>query len=208
MIRNVIWDVDGTLFDTYPAFVAAFSDALSEYGIQAEPEQLLPFVKISIAHAVEVFSAKQNLDAKELLDRFWKWYAEQPKSLQKPFPELGAVLGLIQDRGGKNVIVTHRALESTDQLLNVHGLEAYFDDIVTLEAGYARKPDPEMYHVAINRNRLSHAETLAVGDREIDILAGAAAGVRTCVFQPVELPTTADWVVESYAELLDLLESH
>ena len=32
MIRNIIWDVDGTLFDTYPAISRAFRAALNELG--------------------------------------------------------------------------------------------------------------------------------------------------------------------------------
>ena len=32
MIRNIIWDVDGTLFDTYPAITFAISKSLLESG--------------------------------------------------------------------------------------------------------------------------------------------------------------------------------
>jgi len=32
MFRNIIWDVDGTLFDTYPSMAKAFQAALSDLG--------------------------------------------------------------------------------------------------------------------------------------------------------------------------------
>jgi phosphoglycolate phosphatase-like HAD superfamily hydrolase len=35
MIRNIIWDVDGTLFDTYPAIAQAFKAALNDLGADA-----------------------------------------------------------------------------------------------------------------------------------------------------------------------------
>ncbi|MGE5598647.1 MAG: HAD hydrolase-like protein, partial [Bacteroidota bacterium] len=35
MLRNIIWDVDGTLFDTYPPIAKAFQEALDELGIKA-----------------------------------------------------------------------------------------------------------------------------------------------------------------------------
>jgi phosphoglycolate phosphatase-like HAD superfamily hydrolase len=35
MFRNIIWDVDGTLFDTYPAIAKAFQVALNDLGKDA-----------------------------------------------------------------------------------------------------------------------------------------------------------------------------
>ncbi len=32
MIRNIIWDADGTLFDTYPAIASAFQAAMADLG--------------------------------------------------------------------------------------------------------------------------------------------------------------------------------
>ena len=206
MIRNVIWDVDGTLFDTYPVFVSAFTQVLSGYDITIEAARILSLVKVSVPHAVEMIAEAYSLDGEELKNRFWSQYARHSFLEQMPFPGLERVCRLICERSGKNVIVTHRGLQSATALLREHGLQSYFADIVSLQSGYARKPDPEMFHVAIERNQLDPAETLAVGDREIDILAGAAAGLRTCVFQPVERPTSADWVIESYEELIPLLE--
>ena len=33
MIRNILWDVDGTLFDTYPAITYAISKSLNKMGL-------------------------------------------------------------------------------------------------------------------------------------------------------------------------------
>ena len=36
MYRNLIWDLDGTLFDTYPAIAGAFRTALLGLGCKAD----------------------------------------------------------------------------------------------------------------------------------------------------------------------------
>ena len=76
-----------------------------------------------------------------------------------------------------------------------------------MEQGYARKPDPAMVLAALEKYALDPAETLMVGDREIDIQAGRAAGVRTCLFGPAELSASADVGIEQYDQLLKLLQS-
>ena len=41
MFRNIIWDVDGTLFDTYPAIAQAIKAALHELGKDASLNNIL-----------------------------------------------------------------------------------------------------------------------------------------------------------------------
>jgi phosphoglycolate phosphatase-like HAD superfamily hydrolase len=91
-------------------------------------------------------------------------------------------------------------------LLGTHRLSRYFDDQVTAEEGLARKPDPEGVEWLIGRHALLRDEVLLIGDREVDLFAGQAAGVRTCRFGsalPVE--ADADWVIRDYDRLLRLL---
>ncbi|MGY2892548.1 HAD family hydrolase, partial [Deinococcus sp. UYEF24] len=44
--RHVIWDLDGTLLDTYPATDGALAVALSGLGYQVTPEALRPLIRI------------------------------------------------------------------------------------------------------------------------------------------------------------------
>jgi phosphoglycolate phosphatase-like HAD superfamily hydrolase len=46
-IRNVVWDVDGTLFDTYPAISRAFRAALREFGQDASLGRIVALARDS-----------------------------------------------------------------------------------------------------------------------------------------------------------------
>ena len=61
-------------------------------------------------------------------------------------------------------------------------METYFADLITTAGGYPLKPDPAKFEEVIGRSSLKLRETLAVGDRDLDILSGYAAGVHTCLF--------------------------
>jgi HAD superfamily hydrolase (TIGR01509 family) len=49
LFRNIIWDVDGTLFDTYPAIVGAFKAALHELGKEADQAWIVELAKQSLS---------------------------------------------------------------------------------------------------------------------------------------------------------------
>ena len=49
MFRNIIWDVDGTLFDTYPAIAKAFRAALNDAGKDAALDWIEELAKISLS---------------------------------------------------------------------------------------------------------------------------------------------------------------
>jgi phosphoglycolate phosphatase-like HAD superfamily hydrolase len=113
----------------------------------------------------------------------------------------------IRRSGGQNVIVTHRGPEGTAELLAASGLTAWFSGCITRADGYPRKPDPAAFNAIIERCALARDETLAIGDREIDVLAGRAAGVLTCRFGHDSADTVADLAMHDFGELLRRLEA-
>jgi phosphoglycolate phosphatase-like HAD superfamily hydrolase len=54
MIQNIIWDVDGTLFDTYPPIARAFKSAIKHLGGvgDASIDWIEELSKISLSHCV------------------------------------------------------------------------------------------------------------------------------------------------------------
>ena len=40
--ESIIWDFDGTLFDTYPGMCRNLKNAMNSIGIQASEEDLMP----------------------------------------------------------------------------------------------------------------------------------------------------------------------
>jgi phosphoglycolate phosphatase-like HAD superfamily hydrolase len=70
-----------------------------------------------------------------------------------------------------------------------------FTDIISHDDGYPHKPDPSAFLTLIERHQLPREETLAVGDREIDVLAAHAAGLKAAHFGTEAITTTTPEVV-------------
>lgn len=205
-MQNILWDLDGTLFDTYPAITYAISKSLNEMGLSVALNVIDGLARQSIALCLETLSQRFKLDPDLLGDRFAESYRRIDPANQPPYPGVRDVCALVHARGGLNVIVTHRSVHSTQRLLDTHHMAAYFDDIFSVvEQGYPRKPDPAMLLAALDKYTLNPSETLVVGDRELDIQAGQAAGLRTCLFGNSGLAVPADIHVSDYQQLLELL---
>ena len=205
MIKNILWDVDGTLFDTYPSITYAISKSLNEMGLSVALNVIDGLARQSLEHCMETLSRRFKLGPDLLGARFAESYRTVDPANQPPFPGVREVCELIHVRGGLNVIITHRSVQSTQRLLDTHGMASDFDDIFSIEQGYSRKPDPEIVLVALEKHTIHSAETLFVGDRDLDIQAGNAARVRTCLFGQAELSVPANFRIEHYDRLLKIL---
>jgi phosphoglycolate phosphatase-like HAD superfamily hydrolase len=207
MIRNIIWDVDGTLFDTYPAMDRAVQNALRDLGKDAALERISALTRVSLGECLSTLAEEFQLSAEEIGERFDGYYARTTLLEQPPFPGVTAVCAYICSLGGKNSIVTHRGRASTTELLAAHGMSAYFSGCAARDDGYPRKPDPAAFLAVLQAHGLKPEETITVGDRDIDMLAGKAAGVLTCLFGPGNEGVGADIVFKDFDELMAFIRS-
>jgi HAD superfamily hydrolase (TIGR01509 family) len=206
VIRNILWDIDGVLFDTYPAITFAISKTLIGLDRSIALNVIDELVRQSCDHCIDMLSQRFKLDPDLLRDEFAASYQEILPANQPPFPGVRTACQFIRQSGGRNLIATHRDRQSTQRLLVAHGLIHYFDEIFSVEQGYPRKPDPAMVLAALKKYALNPEETLLIGDRESDVRAGQAAGARTCLYGRAALSQPADYRIDDYLQLLNFIK--
>lgn len=202
MIRNLIWDFDGTLFDTYPAIVSSLRAAVGDLAAPPSFDEVRDMALVSIDGCLTTMSTTYNLPLQELEAGFERHYRDVTPDEQPPFDGVPEVCELICAGGGLNLIVTHRRRSGMDSLLAAHGLADLMADTVScFDDGYPRKPDPAAFLMLIGRHHLRLDQTLAVGDRELDVLAAHAAGVPAALFAPTPTTIRADFVLADFGAL-------
>jgi phosphoglycolate phosphatase-like HAD superfamily hydrolase len=204
-IRNIIWDVDGTLFDTYPPIARAFESAIKHLGKDASIEWIEELSKISLGHCVSEVSTEYKLEKDDIEREFKRYYAEISAEESPPFSGVVEICDYICSISGKNVIVTHRGREGTVELLSTHGMIDKFADCIVRDDGYPRKPDPAVFIAALERNNLEREETINVGDREIDIVAGQSAGIFSCLYGGKTGSVRPDLVADNFGDLYQFI---
>ena len=178
--KHIIWDFDGTLFDTYPAFSGVYADVLKERGITEPQDEILSFMKVSIGYAKRHYQEKHNLDS-SFSDRYEALLEEAQRVSSVPYEGIIKLCSDICKNGGWNYIYTHRG-ESVHFYLEKFGLADCFREVVTSEYAFPRKPAPEAISYLLNKYNIPPAEALMIGDRDIDVLSGINAGIHGCFF--------------------------
>lgn len=204
-MRAHIWDLGGTLVDTYPDVDRALAEAL-----RAEPDQeLLHEVAVltrrSSSEAITELAARHEVPEARLRTAYEatkEQWARRPPPLKDGARE---VLAAVRERGGLNLVATHRDRASAAALLAAHGLEV--DDMVCAPDGHLRKPAPDMVLALLARHELTAGECLAVGDRPADVEAARAAGVEGVLLETpgISLEAPGARRIHSLRDLIPML---
>ncbi|MEY8461781.1 HAD-IA family hydrolase [Streptococcus merionis] len=177
--QDYIWDLGGTLLDNYEISTRAFCDTLEEYGRTVPAhDEVYSALKISTAEAI-------NRYAKDVPDFLEHYKYHEGIDLANPILFKGAkeTLSRIVNSGGRNFLWSHRNNQVLD-ILNRADIDQYFEEVVTGDSGFARKPDPSALLYLKDKYDMTNA--LVIGDREIDLEAGRAAGMAVYQFDGQE----------------------
>ncbi|MBH1940393.1 HAD-IA family hydrolase [Mobilitalea sibirica] len=201
MYQNIIWDFDGTLFDTYPSMTKTFLRVLKDNGINESYENILRLMKISASHAFRYCT--ENYQISE--DRLYHFYTIDKKTNPEdflPFPDCKDICKRIYESGKKNYLFTHRGKDAIAHIKH-YGLDQYFEEYVIGGSGFKRKPDPEGILYLMDKYNMKPEDTLMIGDRDIDIIAAKNASIKACYFwqHPNAVVKEADHIIASIQEL-------
>ena len=202
MIKNIIWDFDGTICDTYPLMVNAFIKALKSENKEVSYEKVYNLLKESSKKAFEV------LDLDESFRKKWKSIEYKMDKKQAPlYDNVLKCIKYMNKNKGNNYIITHRN-KTTYDFLKYHNIEKFFKDILTIEDANFRKPNEDMFNTLIKRNNIDVNKTLSVGDRILDMIPSKKVGLKTCLFnkQKNKIDINLDYTIKDYKTLLKILK--
>jgi phosphoglycolate phosphatase len=183
-LRAVVFDVDGTLFDTLPSLAAAANAVLANAGLNAievpllRPalsEGLLPMFRHALALQAERVPAGISV---QLERDYLALYMQGGLMATKPFAGAAASLQAFATQGLRLAICTNRDRFSTDALLAAATFPVDFEVIVGMGDAPRAKPAPDPLLRVLELMDLSPAQALFIGDSAIDARCAQAAQVR------------------------------
>lgn len=177
----LIWDLDGTLLDSYAIIVSSMQQALAEQGIQKEEEEIHRCV---IAHSVGFFIQKVAKETGISADRIGQRYSQLDHGRDMeilPILHAPQILQRAAGKGCRHFVYTHKGAAS-GAILDRLGLSGFFTEVVTSQNGFAPKPSPEAIGYLVNKYRLQKEDTFYIGDRRIDVECAVNAGVKSILF--------------------------
>lgn len=166
--RAFIWDLDGTLLDSYDAILAGLEETYASYQLPFDRASIKDYIlKHSVQDLLVVVAEEHQLDVTDLNHRRAESLAE--KNAQVVLME-GArdVLSWAKDAGIQQFVYTHKG-ENALVILRDLGLESFFKEILTSQSGFARKPNPEAARYLMKKYGLEPENIYYIGDRSLDI---------------------------------------
>ncbi len=122
-------------------------------------------------------------------------------------PGIEAVLKHLQSRS-RLAIVSNSMSNVARQALKRFHLEQYFEAVVISRDIGIRKPDPEIFHFALNALGIEGSKAMHVGDSlKEDVHGGKNAGLTTIWINPRmgERSEVPDYTIQSITELMQFL---
>jgi pyrophosphatase PpaX len=213
----VLFDLDGTLIDTYRLYLECYRRAMEPYlGRRLGEDEILSWRPTSergfLVHWVgEAHAEACHVAAREHYEALHRALGEGPyegvREMLAALRSAGYPLGIVTGKGRHAWEVTER-----DLALGPFGVVVTDDDVA------APKPDPQGLLAASRAIDVLPAEIVYVGDSEGDLRAGRAAGMRTAAalwpktgpgererFVKEVEPLAPDWLLDHPADLTRLL---
>lgn len=177
MIRNVVFDIDGTLIDTEKAYMNALLDVTND-------QRHLDFTYdqvVAIYGIPGIAGLKQlGFSDAEIPDVLKAWYQafDKYKDSVTVFPGIINTLKELQKYNVEMGVVTSKTNDELAADFTPRGLTPFFRNIVTSSDTKKHKPDPEPLLKMIEISEIPADETLYVGDTIYDLQSAKGAGAQ------------------------------
>jgi len=182
-VRHFFWDFDGTLMDTYPLMSSAAVKAAAAFGLEVSRDYALDLMKNNLTFCLETLAKEAGADPAAMARAFREEEARHGWEGIAPMPGMEEALKQLKALGGRHYLFTHRDCGAVT-LLEKTGLLPFFDDFVTREDSFPRKPEPDGLLHLMHKHCLSPESCVMIGDRPLDTEAGRRASMLSCMYDP------------------------
>ena len=180
MIKHVCFDLDGTLVDSKTTILDSTKAALDDLNISHDiPEDI--FSNMIGKHFVDIFQ-ELKMDTVDF-DRFipiYKAYYFDFIDHSFLYPHVEETLNYLKEKEIKVSLLTTKVQDQADRIIDHFSLRSLFNYVMGRRDGLAHKPSPESLLFICRELQVNPAETIMVGDTELDIQCGINAGSKTC----------------------------
>jgi len=179
-VKLIIFDLDGTLIDAYPAITKSFNYAMRK---MSYPRQDASTIRRAVgwgdANLLKPFIEARDLRKTVLLYR--NHHKAALVKYSRLFPGVNLLLSRLKKKGYKIAVASNRPNRFSRILIRHLKIKKYFDYVLCADRLKHIKPHPQILNRIMDKFSMEPEQTLYVGDMVIDAEAGRRAGVRAVI---------------------------
>jgi len=199
MIKAILFDMDGVIFDSEPTHFLVENLVLNKFGLSRTKEEEKEQFGTSFPDIVKKYFDVDEKTYNQILDEKIKLLEEYPINTINPTEQF------IKNNHNKYkfAVVSSSMKRSVDILVKNNQMEDFFTVIISRDDITNAKPDPEPYLTAAKKLNINPEEAIVVEDSPSGIKAANAAGIK-CIALTTSFPkdklTDADLIVDQLSE--------
>lgn len=212
-MNTILFDMDGTLFDTEKHYQWAWRKAIADAGYELDASEVLKLRSLgapyNVAQFQEWFGEEVDYRAirQERVDLMKDMLAHEIPLK----PQVPQTLEKLRQMGYSMAVVTATAQEQAVSNLKLAGLLPFFDHVISASMVKRGKPAPDVYLHACEVLGVQPENCYAVEDSPNGVMSAHVAGCRTIMIpdlsQPdAELSRLLYRKLDTFGELINILK--
>lgn len=184
MIRNIIFDLDGTLIDSAKDIINCLKKSFEENNIKYNIQNERILIGPSLNDMIDIVSPNLSNHQKEkLVNKFKEIYDNSDYKNTNLMIGVRELLDELKEMKIKIYIATNKRLVPTKRILKKLSIENYFERVFTIDFNNGKlMGKTEVIKYIINKLKLKKDQTIYVGDTESDIIAASKNGLKPIIF--------------------------
>jgi beta-phosphoglucomutase-like phosphatase (HAD superfamily) len=174
----LLFDIDGTLMDTFDAILASMNAALAEFDVQPlTRDELRPLIGMPVPRQMDLLRGMQGPVVDRITDRYYVYFMQHVERGLPLYAGVKETLPLLAERPISTM--TTRRLAGARRMLEVSGIAPFFRTVVGGDEVSRPKPYPDLPLFSAQALGVPPERCAVVGDAPVDILAGRSARMWT-----------------------------
>lgn len=208
MIKNIIFDLDGTLADSEELIINSFQHIYLKFHGTTKSEE---YIKSSFGAILkDVIKSEFSEDTELVINEYRKYHYDNFDKYMRLFEGAEDIIKYLYDNNFSLGIVTSRLGPTAMKILDMYDLRKYFTSIVTADMCKNHKPDPEPLLMCLKELDGNIEESIFIGDTSFDVECAKNTGVISVLVNwdnknPKVFKWNPDYTINNFNQIKKLL---
>lgn len=203
-MKAIVFDLDGTLVDSFEDIAEAANHAL---GLAGFPPLATEEVKRHVGRGLEnllrdLMPESPETEIANAVATVKTYYREHPVVHSKPYPGVLEALDSLGAQSHYRAVLSNKAHSIAARIAEILGLTPRMEEVWGHKEEFPLKPDPTSLFQILENARLAPSDCVVVGDADPDLQLARNAGVQFCAVT-WGMTSREEWVLEKEDWLID-----
>ena len=168
MIKNILFDLDGTITNSYEGIVNAVKFSLDKINFKYDESKLISFIGPPLKDSYMDLGFSEE-ESKKRIEDFRDYYFKKGMKEMYLYDGIVETIQKLHDKGYEIYLATSKVESSAKKILSDNNLLKYFSYVAGATMDQSRVEKEDVIAYLIDKTGIKSEESIMVGDRLHDI---------------------------------------